>query len=78
MVCTTPPFQEESTHQIWDSYLKKYRQYAPDTIILETRLLDQGHSDLKMVHNISPSKDASIKQILGYLPQMLLTHNSRK
>ena len=29
--------QEESTHQIWDSYIKKYRRYAPDTIILETR-----------------------------------------
>ena len=37
MVFTTPPFQEESTHQIWISYLKEYRQYAPDTIILETR-----------------------------------------
>ena len=39
MVFDTPPSQDESTHPIaiWDSYLKKYRRYAPDTIFLETR-----------------------------------------
>ena len=26
MVCGTPPFQDASTHQIWDSYLKEYRE----------------------------------------------------
>ena len=26
MVCDTPPFQDASTHQIWDSYLKEYRE----------------------------------------------------
>ena len=63
MVCTTAPSQQESTHQVWDSYLKN-RLCAPDTFILETRLkLGQGHSDLKMVCNISPTKDASIHQI---------------
>ena len=31
MVCETPPSQDASTHQIWDSYLKEYRKYAPDT-----------------------------------------------
>ena len=31
MVCETPPSQDASTHQIWDSYLKEYRKYALDT-----------------------------------------------
>ena len=31
MVCDTPPSQDAPTHQIWNSYLKEYRRYAPDT-----------------------------------------------
>ena len=31
MVCDTPPSKDVSTHQIWNSYLKEYRRYAPDT-----------------------------------------------
>ena len=31
MVCDTPPSQDTSTHQIYDSYLKEYRRYEPDT-----------------------------------------------
>ena len=30
MVSDTPPSQDASTHQIWNSYLKEYRKYAPD------------------------------------------------
>ena len=30
MVSDTPPSQDASTHQIWNSYLKEYRRYAPD------------------------------------------------
>ena len=38
MVCDTPPCQDAFTHQIWNSYLKEYRRYAPDSMpILETR-----------------------------------------
>ena len=38
MVCDTPPSQDLSTHQIWNSYLKEYRRYAPDSMqFLETR-----------------------------------------
>ena len=37
MVCDTLSSQDESTHQIWDSYLLLYKRYAPDTIILKTR-----------------------------------------
>ena len=31
MVRNTPSSQDASTHQIWNSYLKEYRRYAPDT-----------------------------------------------
>ena len=31
MVRDTPPSQDASTHQIWNSYLKEYRRYAPET-----------------------------------------------
>ena len=31
MVCDTPPSQDASTHLIWNSYLKEYRRYGPDT-----------------------------------------------
>ena len=31
MVRHTPPSQDASTHQIWNSYLKQYWRYAPDT-----------------------------------------------
>ena len=37
MVCDTPPSQDAYTHQIWNSYLKEYKRYAPNTIILKTR-----------------------------------------
>ena len=39
MVCDTPPFQDAFTHEIWNSYLKEYRRYAPDSVhFLETKL----------------------------------------
>ena len=38
MVRDTPPSQDVSTHQIWNSYLKEYRRYAPDSMqFIETR-----------------------------------------
>ena len=38
MVCDTPPSQDASTHQIWNSYLKEYRRFVPDSMrVLETR-----------------------------------------
>ena len=33
----TLSLKDASTHQIWDSYLKYFKRYAPDTIILKTR-----------------------------------------
>ena len=39
MVCDTPPFQDAFTYGIWNSYLKEYRRYEPDSMqFLETRL----------------------------------------
>ena len=38
MVCVNPSSQDAFTHQIWNSYLKEYRRYAPDSMqFLETR-----------------------------------------
>ena len=65
MLCDTSTSQDASTHQIWNLYLKWYKRYAPDTIILKTtfRGQGQGHSDLKMVRDTPPSQDASTHQI---------------
>ena len=32
MVCDTPSSQKAFTHQIWNSNLKEYRKYAPDSM----------------------------------------------
>ena len=38
MICYTLSSQYAFTHQIWNSYLKEYRRYAPDSMqFLETR-----------------------------------------
>ena len=38
MVCDTPSSQDAFTHQIWNSYLKEYRRYAPNSMqFLEIR-----------------------------------------
>ena len=38
MVCYTLPSQDAFIQQIWNSYLKEYRRYAPASMpILETR-----------------------------------------
>ena len=38
MVCDTQPSQDAYTHQIWNSNLKDYRRYTPDSMqFLETR-----------------------------------------
>ena len=63
MVCDTLPFQDASTHQIWNSYLKYYKRYAPDTIILKVRSEAKVTVTRKMVCNTPPSKDTSTHQI---------------
>ena len=65
MVRDTPSSQDASTHQIWNTYLKEYRRYAPDSMqFLESRSGQvQGHSDPIMVRDTSSFKDASTHQI---------------
>ena len=62
MVRDTPPSQDVSTHQIWNSYLKEYRRYGPDTKAGLTdgrtvRLLYASQSSfggIKIVQPLSP------------------------
>ena len=38
MICDTQSSQDAFTHQIWNSYLKEYRRYAPESMqFLETK-----------------------------------------
>ena len=37
-MCDPPSSQDAFTHQIWNSYLKEYKRYAPDSMqFLETK-----------------------------------------
>ena len=45
MVRDTPPSQDASTHQIWNSYLKEYRRYGPDTKAGRTHGRTHGQTD---------------------------------
>ena len=45
MVCDTPPSQDVSTHKVWNSYLKEYRRYGPDTKAGRTDGLTDGRTD---------------------------------
>ena len=64
-MCDTRSSQDAFTHQIWNSYLKEYGRYAPETMqFLEIRSGQvQGHSDPIMVRDTSPSQDAFTHQI---------------
>ena len=64
-MCDTPSSQDAFRHQIWNSYLKEYGKYAPDSMqFLEIRSGQvQGHSDQIMVHKTSPYQDAFTHQI---------------
>ena len=58
--------QDALRHQSWNSYLKEYRRYAPDTMqFLEIKVRGQiqSHSDPIMVRDTSPSQDAFTHQI---------------
>ena len=62
MVSDTSPSQDAYTHQIWISYLKEYKRYAPNTIILKTRSEVKVKVTHKMVQDTPPSQDAFIHQ----------------
>ena len=61
MVHDSPLSQDVSTNQIWNSSLKEYKRYAPDTIILKTRS-EVKVSDLKMVCDTPSSQDVFTHQ----------------
>ena len=63
MKCDTLLSQNASTHQIWNSYLKQYKRYAPDTIILRTRSEVKTTVNLKMVCHTLSSQDVFTHQI---------------
>ena len=73
MVRDTPPSQDAPTHQIWNSYLKEYRGYAPDKkrdgriavhfITIKTKSKVKVTLTKKMVRDTPPSQDASTHQI---------------
>ena len=67
MMCDTPPSQDALTQQIWNSYLKEYRRYAPDSMqFLEIKSKAKFKvtvTDQIMVHNTFLSQDASSHQI---------------
>ena len=63
MVHDTPLSKDKSTHQIWNSYLKEYKRYALDTIILKTRSEVKVTVTIKMVCDTPLSQDAFTYQI---------------
>ena len=67
-MCDTPSSQDAFTYQIWNSNLKEYRRYAPDSMQFLETISDQvqGHSDPIMVRDTSSSQDASTHQIWNY------------
>ena len=63
MVRDTPPSPDAFTHKIWDSYLKEYKIYAPDTIILKTGSEVKVTVTQKLVCVTPPSQDAFTHRI---------------
>ena len=62
MVSDTPPSQDTYTHQIWNSYLKEYKRYALNTIILKVGQSSRSQRP-EMVFNIPSFQDTFKHQI---------------
>ena len=62
MVHDTPPFQDASLHQIWDSPSQLIEEicYGQDSFRNEVRGQDQLYSRLNMVGDTPPAQDTSI------------------
>ena len=67
MLHDTPLFQDASTHQIWNTYLKEYKRYAKDTIILKK---GQCNSDRKWYATLSDPK-MHLKEYRRYAPDSI-------
>ena len=71
MVSDTSPPQDAYTHQIWNSYRKEYKRYAPNTIILKTRTEVKVTVTKKMVCDTPSSQDTIKHKILNsYLEEI--------
>ena len=64
--------QDAPIHQILDSYLKKYRRYAPDAIILEIRSTVKVTVTPKWYETLGYSKKSEYDQ---EIPQSQITDN---
>ena len=58
MVRDTPPSQDASTHQIWNSYLKEYRRSGPDTKAGRTHGQTHGRTDGRTVRLLYASQSS--------------------
>ena len=75
MVYDTLPFEDAFTHQIWNSYLKEYRRYAPDSMpILESK------SEVKIKVKETPRIvcDTASSKIYAHTRFWIPTSNNRK
>ena len=58
MVRDTPPSQDVSTHKIWNSYLKEYMRYGPDTKAGRTDGRTDGLTDGRTVRLLYASQSS--------------------
>ena len=80
MVRDTPPSQDASTHQIWNSYLKEYRRYGPDTKARRTDGLTDGQTDGRTVRLLyaSQSSFGGIKSAQMSVVTFILIYNGMR
>ena len=70
MVRDTPPSKDVSTHQIWNSYLKEYRRYGPDTKAGRTDGLTDGRT-VRLLYAFQ-SSFGGIKNLIVFLEELFV------
>ena len=79
MVRDTPPSQDASTHQIWNSYLKEYRRYGPDTKAGRTDGHTDGHTDGLTDGRMDSAITTCLPKFLwGHKKNSIITQNSKE
>ena len=84
-MCDTSSSQDAFRHQIWNSYLKEYRRYAPDTMqFLEIRSEVKFKVTVTLLWHATlphPKMHSHIKfeiptsNIMRYAPDMIIIKN---